>query len=206
MIFALNRVVDYLEVGRWMSARRFEVSDRFVDRTDLFDLVAGEVRDERVLYMEFGVSEGSSLRYWSKLLGHPGAHLHGFDSFEGLPETWNSLNPRGQFSTEGMLPEFDDPRVRLFKGWFEDTLPQYEWPDHDRLIVNMDADLYSSTRYVLDFIAPRLAPGSFVYFDEFMDRQHELRAFDEFLTQTSMPFVARGATKKLVHVLFERVA
>ena len=188
-----------------MKARGFDVRQRVVDRRDLFDLVAREIGDEKVLYLEFGVSDGASLRYWSKLLRHPGSALHGFDSFEGLPENWNALNPAGKFSTGGALPVLDDERVRLFKGWFEETLPTYEWPEFDRLVVNLDADLYSSTRYVLDFVAERIAPGSFVYFDEFMDREHELRAFDDFLTASSMPFVVRGATKKLVHVLFQRV-
>jgi hypothetical protein len=205
-IFALNRAVDYLEAGRWMRARGFDASDRVLGRTELFDLVAREIGDQRVLYLEFGVSHGYSMRYWSNLLTHPEAVLHGFDSFEGLPETWNELNPQGQFTTNGDVPVFDDPRVRLFKGWFEDVLPHYEWPEHDRLVVNLDADLYSSTRYVLDFVAPHLTPGSFVYFDEFMDRQHELRAFDEFLGTSGMSFTLRGATRRLVHTLFQRVA
>jgi hypothetical protein len=206
LIFALNRMVDYLEVGRWMRANGFETTVRVSDRTELFDLVGREIGDEPVHYLEFGVADGASLRYWSSVLAHPDTVLHGFDSFEGLPEDWNALNPRGQFSTHGAPPLIDDPRARLFKGWFDETLPEYEWPERERLVVNMDADLYSSTRYVLDAVAQRLVPGSFLYFDEFMDRQHELRAFDEFLRSRSMSFVLRGATRKFVHVLFQRVS
>jgi hypothetical protein len=204
-IFALDRAVDYLEVGRWMRERGFDADQRVTGRTELFDLVAREVGDQRVLYMEFGVHDGASLRYWSHILAGEQSMLHGFDSFEGLPEDWNSLNPRGHFSTNGSLPHFDDPRVTLFKGWFEQTLPEYEWPEHDRLVLGLDADLYSSTRYVLDTVGERLVPGSFVYFDEFMDRQHELKAFAEFLDETGMAFELRGATRKLGQVLFQRV-
>jgi hypothetical protein len=205
-IQALNRAVDYLEVGRWMREKGFDVSQRVSARTDLYDIVAAEAGQERVLYLEFGVADGASMRYWAQILRHPQTALHGFDSFEGLPEHWNALNPVGQFSTNGAIPQIGDDRVRMFKGWFEDTLPTYEWPEHERLVVNVDADLYSSTRYVLDFVAPKLAVGSYLYFDEFMDRQHELKAFDEFLSSSGMTFRLCGATTKLVHALFQRVA
>jgi hypothetical protein len=206
-IHALNRAVDYLEVGRWMREHGFEPRNRVTWRTQLFDLVIEELAAAtRILYLEFGVSSGASMRYWSQALRQPAAMLHGFDSFEGLPEDWNALNPQGAYSTSGGIPQIDDPRVRFFKGWFHETLPGYEWPEHDRLVVNIDADLYSSTKYVLDWVKPRLAVGSYVYFDEFMDRQHELKAFDEFLEATNMTFSLRGATKKLGNVMFQRVA
>ena len=40
-------------------------------------------------------------------------------------------------------------------------------PQHDRLIVTLDADLYSSTALVLDRLAPELRAGDIVYFDDF---------------------------------------
>jgi len=205
-ILALNRAVDYLEVGRWMREHGFDPRNRVRWRTELFDLVAEELGDANVLYLEFGVSSGASIRYWSQILRQPDAKLHGFDSFEGLPESWNAINPQGAYSTGGGIPQIDDRRVTFFKGWFDETLPGYEWPEHDKLVVNMDADLYSSTKYVLDLLKPRLAVGSYLYFDEFMDRQHELKAFDEFLAATDMSFALRGATKKLGNVMFQRVA
>ena len=64
------------------------------------------------------------------------SHLHGFDSFLGLPHDWSlEGHKRGYFSTEGVVPRIDDPRVRFYPGWFEDTLPDYEWPEHEVLIV-----------------------------------------------------------------------
>ncbi|MBV8139332.1 MAG: hypothetical protein JO121_27440 [Deltaproteobacteria bacterium] len=55
------------------------------DNQRLFDLIARQIQNKVVLYLEFGVFEGNSVRYWSKLLENPGSMLHGFDSFEGLP-------------------------------------------------------------------------------------------------------------------------
>ena len=75
------------------------------------------------------------------------------------------------------LPEIDDPRVRLFAGWFGETLPSYEWPSHDVLVVMMDADLYGSTATALAHVKERLLPGSYLYFDQFHHRCDEPRAF-----------------------------
>ena len=204
-IHRLNAAVNYLEVGRWMHERGFEPDRRFARREELFDAVAAEVADERVLYLEFGVFEGEATRYWSSLLRHPEARLHGFDSFEGLPEDWSFVEGRGHFSTNGHLPEIADERVRFFKGWFEDTLPRYEPPEHDRLVVNVDCDLYSSAALVLETLEPLVVPGAFVYFDEFHHRHHELRAFDEFLERTGARFDAVAATPDLNHVVFRRL-
>ncbi len=128
------------------------------------------------------------MRIWSKLLTNPESSLHGFDSFEGLPEHWNTMNPHGAFYTKDNLPWFDDPRVQLHVGWFNQTLPHFSLPNHDRLIVHVDADLYSSTRYVLEMLQPHIGVGTLVLFDEFYDRQHELKAFDEFLRSSQMKF------------------
>jgi hypothetical protein len=81
---------------------------------------------------------------------------------------------------EGRLPQIDDPRVSFQKGLFSDTLPGLKLPKHDLLVLNMDADLYSSTAYVLNTLRDRIAVGTYIYFDEFSDSKHELRAFDEF--------------------------
>ena len=110
----------YLEVGRWMHAHGYTVAHRVNHRTKLFDLVGRRVADRVVLYMEFGVYQGAATRYWSNLLHNPESKLHGFDSFEGMPETW--VRPDGHFSVGGQLPQIDDARVQFFKGWFSETL------------------------------------------------------------------------------------
>jgi hypothetical protein len=94
----------------------------------------------------------------------------------------------------------------LHKGWFEETLPPFSLPERERLVLNMDADLYSSTKFVLDTLRAEMGPGTVIVFDEFCDRMHELKAFDEFLRETGMKFRALGATKTLEHVAFERTS
>lgn len=205
-IHRLNAIVNYLEVGRWMRAHGFETGPRFDTREEIFELIAADVADEPVLYLEFGVFEGASMRTWARLLRHERSHLHGFDSFQGLPESWSLNEDRGHFARGGEPPHIDDPRVRFFVGWFADTLPAYEPPAHERLVVNVDADLHGSAALALKTVEPLLEPGAYLYFDELNDRAHELRAFDEFLDRTGMRFRVVGASPELAHVAFRREA
>jgi hypothetical protein len=200
----LNAVVNYLEVGRWMRSRGFVDFPRYRTRQELHAAAAADIAREIVLYLEFGVWEGASLRLWSALLENPSSFLHGFDSFEGLPEDWDGFRRKGTFALNGRLPEFTDTRVVLHEGWFSDTLPGFESPRHERLVVHLDADLYSSTDFVLRTIERLIIPGAVLIFDEFCDRFHELRAFHEYLERTNAAFRAIGATENLEQVAFCR--
>jgi len=66
------------------------------------------------------------------------------------------------------------------------------------------------TKEALTRIGARCSPshihGLNSVLDEFCDRMHELKAFDEFLNETGMKFRALGATKTLEHVAFERTS
>jgi macrocin-O-methyltransferase TylF-like protien len=201
----LNVSINYLEVGRWMAAKGFDTSKRVERREELFDMVAERIGDRVVLYLEFGVRYGRSMQYWSKLLRNPASHLHGFDSFEGLPEQWNEYNPRGQFSANGAIPSINDQRVKFFKGWFHETLPHYEAPAHEHMVLNMDADLYLSTKCALDALRHLVKRGTYIYFDEFFDRNHELKAFDEFIGETKLRFELVSTDKTLSRTLFQCV-
>jgi hypothetical protein len=205
-IYNLNSIVNYLEVGRWLRANGYSVGHRADTREQLFDMVGAQIAAKDVLYLEFGVYKGAATKYWSKLLRNPSSNLHGFDSFEGLPEDWLLHSPKGHFSLSGMIPQIDDPRVRFFKGWFNETLPGYECPKHDVLVLNFDADLYSSTILVLNRFENAIVPGTYIYFDEFNHQFHELRAFDEFIKRTGMKYSIVGATRSLAQIVFQRVA
>lgn len=198
----LGGAVDYLYVGNWVKRR--EESDLILvsDRFQVFEVAAAEIRDQEVLYLEFGVFQGESIRTWSRLLRNPNSKLHGFDSFQGLPETWNAEHERGRFSLGGAIPQIDDARVTFFKGWFEETLPRYALPTHERLFINIDSDLYSSAKTVLQFMRPFFLPGTFLYFDEFHHREHELKAFDEFLLESNIRFKMVAANRQFSSVLF----
>jgi hypothetical protein len=178
-------------------------------RKEIFAAVADGLRESRVLYLEFGVYKGSGMRYWSRALKHPEARLHGFDSFEGLPEDFDVFaGPyrKGFFSTEGQIPDIKDSRVRFFKGWFDQVLPTYQPPDHDTLVITLDADLYSSTICVFHHLGPWIRPGTFIYFDELSRLEHEAKAFDEFMKESGRKFELVCSDHSLNRAIFKCVA
>jgi hypothetical protein len=202
-IHFLNSSVNYLEVGHWMRENGFHTATRTKRRRDLFDQISAKVAEQKVLYLEFGVASGASMRYWSRLLKNPASHLHGFDTFEGLPYDWRLGDKKGAYSAGGQPPQIDDNRVRFFKGLFAQTLPHYVPPDYETLVINIDCDLYSSASFVLNALSQYIRPGTFIYFDEFSDPHNELRAFHDFLASTGKRFTLVGATKAYAQVSFQ---
>lgn len=120
------------------------------------------------LVLEFGVATGYFLGH---ILKEANCHVHGFDSFTGLPEQWNKENPKGSFDMGGQPPSLfiNHRQVTLHIGLFEYTLPKF-FQEHDGEVVSfahIDCDLYSSTKTILDAIQDRIQPGTILVFDEF---------------------------------------
>lgn len=209
-LLQLQLAVNQMKLGRWMSDHNFHFDHRVTDRDAVFAAVAERVRDQRVLYLEFGVFKGASMRYWSRELKHPESQLHGFDSFEGLPEDFDvgvDHYTKGTFSVQGVAPVIDDPRVQFFKGHFDQVLPTYSIPEeYDVLVIMMDADLYSSTIHVLRYLAPWIRPGTFIYFDDMSRPEHEPRAFDEFMKESGIKFRPVCVEESLNRGFFECIS
>ena len=136
-------------------------------------------RQEEGLVLEFGVRFGTSIRQIAQLAKQ---EVHGFDSFEGLPEAWHH-EPIGSYSTKGVVPSVPD-NVILHNGWFEETLPifidQHQGPIR---FMNIDCDIYSSTKTIFDLLAKQITHGTVIVFDEYIGnvnwREDEFKAFQE---------------------------
>ena len=142
------------------------------------------------LYAEFGVFSGASINYIAKEIG-PDKVIHGFDSFEGLPEDWGTAS-KGTFDTGGVLPTVAD-NVRLHKGWFEDTIDEFlSQHSGPAAFIHADADLYSSTKTILSKLKDRIIKGTVIVFDEYLNypywKDHEYKAFTEFVNEHSLEF------------------
>ncbi|HAJ75373.1 MAG TPA: hypothetical protein DCM64_02850, partial [Gammaproteobacteria bacterium] len=131
------------------------------------------------LVLEFGVRFGTSIRQISTLVDRD---VHGFDSFQGLPESWHN-EPKGSYSTKGVIPSVPQ-NVTLHDGWFEETLPEFvqQHPEPVRFM-NIDCDIYSATKTVLEVFAKQIIPGTVIVFDEYIGNEHwredEFKAFQE---------------------------
>lgn len=150
----------------------------FASRSATLHFACGQ-RSLRGPCMEFGVRHGLSTRLLAASLKQD---LHAFDSFEGLPEAWQGLQ-KFAFSTAGKPPDLP-LSVVVHQGWFSETLPHFlEEEAASPSLIHVDSDLYSSAKTVLDALAPRLAEGTILVFDEYIAnaswREDEYRAFQE---------------------------
>jgi len=188
---------------QWMAPRGMLPAQVFPTRTALLTAVASSLAAQPVLYLEFGVAKGESLRLWSSLLTHPDSRFIGFDSFEGLPEAWSHL-PQGHFSTQGQPPQIADSRISYEVGWFDQTLPTFTAPQRPVTVIALDADLYSSTQTILKYCTPLIQSGTYLYFDEFASPGHEERALREWLAaHPEIRLRGVGASGGLWHVVFQ---
>ncbi len=174
----------------------------FNDRWDLLAFAIGEAPPDG-LCLEFGVADGASLRH---VAGQTTRPLHGFDSFEGLPENWSgTFERKGKFGRGGALPEVP-ANVTLHKGWFDASLPDFlaAHPDEAVAYLHVDCDIYSSTVTIFAELSPRLRPGTVIVFDEYFNypnwQQHEWRAFQEFVRATGFTYTYIGFAQKNGHV------
>lgn len=179
---ALDETVAYIKE---------HMPDAIIRQDDLDVLTFASRRvDVDGLHLEFGVRTGYTINHLARL--NPEVTIHGFDSFEGLPEAWAGYSvDAGGFGGEG-VPEVAS-NVELHVGWFDDTLPAFV-DDHpgDVAFVHIDSDIYSSAKTVLDTLAPRLRAGSIIVFNEYFNypnwKQHEHRAFQEFCAANDVTY------------------
>lgn len=143
------------------------------------------------LWLEFGVASGNTINYISRFTTDK---VYGFDSFEGLPEKWRDGYDVGAFSRNGSLPSVNS-NVELIKGWFNETLPSFIQTHNKKVsFIHMDADLYSSTKYILDVLRDYLDPYCIIVFDELVNYPGfdgdtgELKAFYEFVTENDVDY------------------
>ncbi len=190
---ARERSLDYIE-------RYMRDATIFADRWDLLSFALAASAKEG-LALEFGVGDGASLRH----LGASGRRLHGFDSFEGLPEAWSGTFERaGKFSRQGAPPPVP-ANVTLHRGWFDQTLPAFLREQAEAVsFLHVDCDIYSSTKTVFDILMPRLGPGAVIVFDEYFNypnwERHEFKAFQEFVRDTGVSYRYLGFAQKNGHV------
>lgn len=137
------------------------------------------------LWLEFGVCSGRTINLISSCTENK---VYGFDSFYGLPENWGNHQNKSTYSREGNLPQVNS-NVELVVGLFEYTLENF-LKDHSEPVayLHLDADLYSSTKYVLDKLEKRILSGTVISFDEIYNyseyRDHEIKAWVEFCEET----------------------
>jgi hypothetical protein len=185
----LSKIVWFVRLSDWAQANKnlpyndFPTNPDYYKRYELYEFILENyIGGKAISYMEFGVHDGETFDWWLKRLDHPDSRFYGFDTFEGLPEDWG-IYKKGSFSNQGKLPPLQDERGRFYKGLFQESLLPFlkTFEDTRQKIILLDADLYSSTLFVLTALAPYLKKDDVILFDEFFAPQHEFMAYHNFL-------------------------
>lgn len=149
-------------------------------------------------FAEAGVCQGGAaifLRALQVAFGQAGRCTWVADSFQGLPKSrtepdvaagmdWSEPSqPRFAFHIEGVRDNFVrygllDDRVFFLPGWFSESLPGA--PIEQLAILRVDADLYESTRDVLQSLYDKITPGGFAIVDDYGGLATCRQAVDEF--------------------------
>jgi hypothetical protein len=180
---ALQRSVDYIERAM-PDALGLESQRELIDYSLQSTAADGHC-------LEFGVFTGGTIRYIAKRISP--RTIHGFDSFEGFAEVWSGFSLANKtFDVKGRLPRVPG-NVQLHRGYFDASLPQWLAANPGPVaFVHVDCNLYSSTKTVLDLLAPRFVPGSVILFDEYFNypnwEQHEFKAFQEFVSANAIKY------------------
>jgi len=177
---ALASTVDFVE-------QHMQKAGTFGSKFDLLTaaLAQADLSGEKLI-CEFGVFRGGTINH---MASRTSKTIFGFDSFEGLPESWDQGLGKGHFSVK-QLPKVRE-NVKLIKGWFDQTLPPFLKQNTGMAaFIHVDCDLYSSTKIVFDLMGPRLAAGSVIVFDEYFNfpdwKDGEHKAFTEFLDRSGL--------------------
>ena len=157
-------------------------------------------------YLEFGVFNGSSMSAMhkvSKELNFYSIRFFGFDAFQGLPEQ-SEKEDAGVWKKGLYTCSFEDmerclreqnvnfDEIHWIRGWYDDTLnleTARETGISNIGIVFIDCDTYSSSKKVLDFLAPLIQAPVIICFDDWklfnldIKGMGEYKAFNEFLNE-----------------------
>ena len=177
---AANRSADFVE-KYIKSTLFFKTREQIRDYS--FDLISNEG-----LLLEFGVYNGGSINYFSKMLDNKNdqRNIYGFDSFQGLNEDWYGLKDRKNvaWSMRGKIPQGLNKRVKLEIGLIEDTLKPFLIKQRNKIaFIHIDTDTYGPAKVILDVCKEYLQDNCIILFDEYLGypnwENHEHRALNE---------------------------
>jgi len=177
--------------------RLFNEGRTYMRIRELYNLyrLAGESLKVEGDMAEVGVYLGGSARVICEVKGDRALHL--FDTFEGMPETDRKIDRyrTGSFaatSVEGVREYLKDfSNVRFHKGVFPGSAGNLRDPSLRFCFVNLDVDLYKSTRDALDFFYSRMNRGGIILSHDygFVRCPGVKKAFDEFFDDKPEPVI-----------------
>jgi O-methyltransferase len=207
---------NFNELKKWINKNNDSllINDYYVFKRDykkrinLFKTISDhyQLDQKDILYLEFGVASGESFFWWLQNNSNRDSAFFGFDTFEGLPEDWGGYK-KGAMSFAATDVKSKDTRAEFVKGTFQQTLHGFVH-DHEVLLakkqklIHLDADLFSSTIFVLSQLYPFLKKGDIILFDEFNVANHEFFAYKIFTESFYVKMKLIGAQNNFYQTAF----
>ena len=198
----LINLVYLSKLSRWINQNKNIPFNDFYNKHVVYNqrlklheyIINTEIKGEPIDYLEFGVAEGTAFKWWVEKISNPASRFYGFDVFTGLPEDFGVMK-KSNYDTHGKTPDINDDRVKFFIGMFQESLLPFlsSYKSNNRKVIHMDADLYSSTLFVLTRLYPFLNKNDIIIFDEFGVPTHEFRAINDFQSAYNLKFEVLGA-------------
>lgn len=197
------------DLSKWISINKKKCKNDFYTRKlaykkreSLYErIIVDHNLDTNIDYLEFGVSKGKSFKWWMNRIKDVDARFYGFDTFTGLPEDWGPFK-KGDMANNDAPPVIDGDRHEFYTGLFQQTLLPFlsKYEAKKRKVIQLDADIYSATLYVLTLITPYLHPGDILFFDEFNVPRHEFKAFKEWSSSFYIDYEVLGGVNNFYQV------
>ena len=156
-------------------------------------------------YLEFGSHDLYTLRNFLAAFDvgnlnsrYPNTKFYAFDIFGSYSEEVffkkvnQHENPKSYFDDfthhgdlipayKKLLKEFNvfSDRTFLIKGFFEDTVKDFELDDKIGFVF-LDCNIVNSYKFVLDWLENKVSNGMYMYFDEYFDRADVNHAIENF--------------------------
>jgi len=154
-------------------------------------------------YVECGVWRGGMSAAIGEVLG-PDRNIYLFDSFEGLPpaqeidgkaalawqkdvnspEYYENCKAEEQFCHQAMALA-KHKNYKTYKGWFKNTLPDYQ--RQPIAILRLDGDWYDSILTCLENLFPCVVPGGIIILDDYYTWDGCTKAVHDYLSTSKSP-------------------
>ncbi|MBA7691607.1 Demethyldecarbamoylnovobiocin O-methyltransferase [subsurface metagenome] len=127
-------------------------------------------------------------------------HIWLFDSWEGQPEPTEYDVSSGKQAKKGMFLSseekakelifkklgLNDNRVRLVKGWFNDTIPSQKKKIGKIALLHIDCDWYESVKFCLEKLYNNVVKNGFIIIDDYEYWEGCKKAVDEFIEKRNL--------------------
>lgn len=162
--YMLNQIPqpEYLPSSGWETMSAYETATKKMRHTALeVDCVVDG------FIAEYGVADGTS---FIPLCHSTKQTVFGFDAFEGLEDggRWRgNMFFQDQFRYDGYITFKCPSNGKITKGWFKDTLPNFDYGHKQARFINLDCDNYEASKYVLNHLKPYIVSGTVISLDDY---------------------------------------